>query len=210
MASDTTPSPAPQVLDTPETEALLLATFVELYRHEVGAQEDMHRSLPFFGTALGIVVTALAYAAGRLPKWPDIATSEGQAFFGLASVFLGLAVLTAFCVLVLLAMATKRRDYERIGPEPALWSRFAELRALHNDPALSGSARDQRITSDIRQVLLDSYTTATPLNRELNRYRHKLRANASVLLVISLNLVLGATIITLVVDKLGYFPKVMP
>ena len=107
-------------------------------------------------------------------------------------------------------MATKRRDYERIGPEPALRSRFAELRALHNDPTLSGNERDQRITNDIRQVLLDSYTTATPLNRDLNRYRRKLRANASVLLVMSLNLVLAATIITLVVDKLGYFPKVTP
>ena len=207
MASDATPPPQS---DTPETEALLLATFTELYRHEVGAQEDVHRSLPFFGTALGIVVTALAYAAGRLPRWPDIATSESRAFFCLASVFLGLAVLTALCVLVLLAMATKRRDYERIGPEPALRSRFAELRTLYNDPALSGSERDQRMTNDIRQVLLDSYTAATPLNRDLNRYRHKLRANASVLLVVSLNLVLAATIITLVVDKLGYFPKVMP
>ncbi len=207
MASDTTP---PSQSDTPETEALLLATFAELYRHEVGAQEDVHRSLPFFGTALGIVVTALAYTAGRLPRWPDIAASEGRAFFCLAGVFLGLAVLAALCVLILLAMATKRRDYERIGPEPALRSRVAELRALHNDPALSEGERDQRTTSDLRQVLLDSYAAATPLNRDLNRYRHGLRAKASVLLVISLNLVLAATIITFVVDKLGYFPKATP
>ena len=124
--------------------------------------------------------------------------------------FLGLAVLTALCVLILLAMATKRRDHERIGPEPALRSRPTELRALHNDPTLSGSERDQKITNNIRQVLLDSYTTATPLNRDLNQYRHRLRANASVLLVISLDLVLAATIITLVVDKLGYFPRVTP
>ncbi len=55
MASATTPTPAPQVSDTPETATLLLATFAELYRHEVGAQEDVHRTLPFFGTALGIV-----------------------------------------------------------------------------------------------------------------------------------------------------------
>jgi len=145
-----------------------------------------------------------------LTRWPDIATSEGRAFFCPASAFLGLTVLTAFCVLILLAMATKRRDYERIGPEPALRSRVAELRALHDDPTLSGSERDQRITNDMLQVLLDSYTTATPLNRDLNRYRHKLRANASVLLVMSLNWVLAATTITFVLDKLGYFPKVMP
>jgi len=61
MASGTTP--ASQTLDTPEAATLLLATFAELYRHEVGAEEDVHRTLPFFGTALVIVVTALAYAA---------------------------------------------------------------------------------------------------------------------------------------------------
>ncbi len=210
MGSEMTPDPAPQASDTPKSAGLLLATFAELYRHEVGAEEDVHRSLPFFGTALGIVVTALAYTAGRLPRWPDIATSEGRACFYLASGFLALTVLTALCVLILLAMATKRRDYERIGPEPALQSRFAELQALHNDSPLSGSERDQRIANDIRQVLLDSYTTATPLNRDLNRYRHRLRANASVLLVMSLNWVLAATIVTIVVDKLGYFPKVTP
>ena len=208
--SDETPPSAAQASDAPDTVALLLATFAELYRHEVGAQEDVHRTLPFFGTALGVVVTALAYAAGRLPRWPDIASVEGRTFFCLASVFLGLAVLTALCVLILLAIATKRRDYEQIGPEPALQLRLAELRVLHNDPTLSGSERDQRMANDIRQVLLDSYMAVTPLNRDLNRYRHKLRANASVLLVISLNWVLAATIVTIVVDKLGYFPKVTP
>ena len=210
MAGETTPPPAPQVSDTPETAGLLLATFAELYRHEAGAQEDVHRTLPFFGTALGIVVTALAYTAERLPRWPDITSPEGRAFFYLASVFLSLAVLTALCVLILLAMVTKRRDYERIGPEPALQLRFAELRALHNDPALSGNERDQRTINDLRHVLLKSYMTVTPLNRDLNRYRHRLRANASVLLVISLNLVLAATIVTIVVDKLGYFPRTTP
>ena len=210
MADETMPTPASQASDTPETAALLLTTFSELYRHEVGAEEDVHRTLPFFGTALGIVVTALAYAAGHLPRWPDIMTSEGRLAFYVASALLCLTFFTALCVLVLLAMAVKRRDYERIGPESALQSRLAELRAFHNDPALPGGERDQRIANDIRQMLLDSYTTATPLNRSLNRYRYRLRANASVLLVLSLNWVLTATIIMIVVGKLGYFPKVTP
>jgi hypothetical protein len=63
--------------ESPEAAALLLATFAELYRQEIGAEEDVHRALPFFGTALGIVVGTLAYAAGRLPRWPDIMTTLG-------------------------------------------------------------------------------------------------------------------------------------
>jgi hypothetical protein len=62
---------------TPETTLLLLATFADLYRQEVSAEEDVHRTLPFFGTALGIVIGALAYAAGRLPKWPDVMATQG-------------------------------------------------------------------------------------------------------------------------------------
>lgn len=206
--SGTTPSP--QVPGTPETATLLLTTFSELYRHEVNAEEDVHRTLPFFGTALGIVVTALAYTAGHLPRWPDITTPEGQLAFCIASAFLCLTFLTALCVLILLAMAVERRDYERIRPVAALQSRLVELRALHRDSALPGGERDQRIADDLRQTLLDSYAIAIPLNRDLNRYRYKLRANASVLLVLSLNWVLVATIIMFVVDKLGYFPKVAP
>jgi len=62
-------SAVPPTVATPETTTFLLTTFAEFYRQELGAEEDVHRSLPFFGTALGLVIGALAYAAGRLPKW---------------------------------------------------------------------------------------------------------------------------------------------
>jgi len=210
MSDQPTPVTASQVADAPETAALLLATFAELYRQEVGAEEDVHRTLPFFGTALGVVITALAYAAGRLPKWPDVTSLESRIFFYTASVLLGLTVLTALSVLILLAMAIKRRDYQRIGPEPALQARFAELQGYYNDPPLSEGEKDQKLVSDMRQMLLESYTDVTPINRNLNRYRYKLRANASVLLVLSLNWVLFATIVMYMAEKLGYFPKVTP
>ena len=59
----------------------MLSTFADLYRQEVGAEEDVHRTLPFFGTALGIVIGALAYAAGHLPKWTDLTTYRAMAVF---------------------------------------------------------------------------------------------------------------------------------
>ena len=83
--------------------ALLLATFAELYRQEIGAEEDVHRALPFFGTALGIVVGSIAYAAGRLPRWPDVAAPGGRA-----------------AVLLFLSRAMARRNYRRIGPVAVL------------------------------------------------------------------------------------------
>src|SRR5580698_7322344 len=61
---------------TPETTAFLLATFADLYRQEVAAEEDVHRTLPFFGTALGIVVAALLNVASPRYGVRPIATPQ--------------------------------------------------------------------------------------------------------------------------------------
>ena len=179
------PQPAAST-ESPEDAALLLATFAELYRQEIGAEEDVHRALPFFGTALGIVVGALAYAAGRLPRWLDVASPEGRAAFWLAGGLLGLAVLEAGCVLLFLSRAMARRNYRRIGP-------VAVLRA---ETAQGG---------DMQRALLDSYAEIVPFNRELNQRRQKFRALASSHLIRSLIWALGATTLIFVADKLGYF-----
>lgn len=210
MADQTTPAVASQGADTPETAALLLATFAEFYRQEVGAEEDVHRTLPFFGTALGIVVGALVYAAGRLPKWPDVTRHEGLIAFWVAGGFLTLAIIDAVCVLVFLSRAIARRDYRRIGPEAALRARAAELQSCYDDALVAGDQQDRRLVNDMQQILLDSYTEVTPVNRDLNRRRYRFRALASSHLVRSLIWVLGATTIILMADKLGYFPRVIP
>lgn len=131
-------------------------------------------------------------------------------FFYIASGFPGVTVVTAVCVLALLAMAIRSHDYQRIGPEPALQIRFAGLQAYYNGSTFSGSGRDQKLVNDMRLDLLGSYTDVTPPNRQLNRHRYELRANASVLLILSLDWVLAATILAYVADELGYLPKVTP
>lgn len=199
---------APQVADAPETTALLLATFADLYRQEVGAEEDVHRALPFFGTALGIVVGALAYAAGRLPKWPDVTTREGLIAFWLASALLAAAVVEAACVLIFLSRAIARRNYQRIGPETALRAKVAELQADDDEPPILGPLHDRRLASDMREILLNSYTEITPRNRRLNQRRYRFRALAASHLVRSLIWALGATTVIFMADKLAYFPKV--
>jgi hypothetical protein len=129
----------------PETTSLLLATFADLYRQEVAAEEDVHRTLPFFGTALGIVIGALAYAAGRLPKWSDLTTYRGLVAFVAATVLLGLAVIEAGCVLVWISRAIARRDYQRVGPETALRARVTELQAYYDGQGISGEPQDREL-----------------------------------------------------------------
>ena len=195
---------------TPDTMALLLTTFGEFYRQEVGATEDIHRSLPFFGTALGIVIAALAYAAGRLPKFFDISTNLGRIAFAASGLLLLLAVVEAACVLVWISLAIGRRDYQRIAPETALRQRFEALRAYHGRRDLTGPQQDAEILQDMRQVLLDSYAEVTPVTRRINQERYKYRALASSHLVRALIWALGATTVIFVADKAGFLPKVMP
>jgi hypothetical protein len=194
----------------PETMSLMLGTFTDLYRQEVGAEEDVHRTLPFFGTALGIVIGALAYAAGRLPKWSDLPTNRGSIAFFAAVVLLALAIIEAVCVLVFVSRAIARRDYRRIGPETALRTRLEDLQTYYDGQGIGGPDQDSELVNDMRQVLLDSYTMVTPINRALNQRRYKFRALASSHLVRSLIWALAATTVIFVADKLGYLPKVTP
>jgi hypothetical protein len=202
--------PAQPTAASPQATVLLLATFADLYRQEVGAAEDVHRTLPFFGTALGIILGALAYAAGRLPKWADLGTQGGQISFAAAAALLGLAIIEAGCVLVFLSRVIVRRDYERIGPETAFRARMSALRAYHQARRTAGDDLDGELLRDMQQVLLDSYAKATPINRELNRRRYRLRRQAAVHLIRSLIWALAATTVILVADKLGFLPKANP
>ena len=196
--------------DVPGAAALLLLTFADLHRQEVAAEEDVHRTLPFFGTALGIVIGALAYAAGRLPRWTDLAGTWAERSFGASLVLLGLAVLEAAFVLVWLSRAIARRTYVRLGPEPELRRRLAELQAYYDSQGVHGPAQDEAALRDLRAALLDSYAATTPVNRALNGRRLAARALAASHLVRSLVWTLLATSIILLADKLGTFPRLPP
>jgi len=112
-------------------------------------------------------------------------------------------------VLVWLSRAIARRDYQRIGPETALRTRFAELQAYYDTQGIVGQQQDRELVKDMRQVLLDSYTAVTPVNRSINQRRYRFRALASSHLVRSLIWALGATSVIFIADKLGYLPKVI-
>ncbi len=188
----------------------MLSTFADLYRQEIGAEEDVHRTLPFFGTALGLVIGALAYAAGRLPRWIDLTTGSAKMAFVAASVLLILAIVGAASVLVFIWRAIARRKYLRIGPETELRTRMSQLQAYYQGQGTANDGQDTELVKDMQQVLLDSYTAVTPDNRRLNERRYKLRSLAASCLVCSLICALGATTIIIATDKLGYLPKVLP
>lgn len=190
-----------------QTTIAMLAAFAESYRHEVSAEEDVYRTLPFFGTALGIVIAAVGYAAGRLTRWED---TPSHWLFVASTGLLALAAAEAIGVIVRLAQALARRDYQRVGPESVLQTRLAELRAYYDDVKPPPDNRDELLAHDFRQALVDSYNRVIPVNRRLNAGRYHRRAQAASHLVRSLLWALGATIVIFVSDKVGLLPRAAP
>jgi hypothetical protein len=207
--SDTAPEPIEEKSPVnPEATQFLLGIFADLYRQEVAAEEDVHRTLPFFGTALGLVIASLAYAANRMPKaslvftsgWLDIAIT------GFATVSLIWAVTEAVLVLFFISRAIARRDYQRVGPEPGLKARMEDFDAFYRSFDWADEARDKAVLLEMRETVLSSFQTITPSNREMNLRRYHFRALAASHLVRSLILALLATTFIFVSDKLGYLP----
>ena len=164
----------------------------------------------FFGTALGLVIGALAYAAGRLPGWTALNYLQADAAFAISATFLLLAIAEAAFVLFWLFRAIAKHGYQRIGSEKALAARLEELRGYYERQGLAIDRRDRALAADMQQLLVESYLKVTPPNRELNLRRYRLRALAAAHLLRSLTWALCATTIILVADKIGYLPKVTP
>ena len=198
--------------------------FQDSYRQEVGAEEDVHRTLPFFATALGLIITAINYAASQLPRWALVTracrTASGaervSAAVGcgwplvLTALLLAASALLSVGVLVLLALATKRRAYERVGPEDRHVERARSLRDYHEGRGLEGPALDLAVSLDLRDQLLDDFAQVIPINRTLNLQRYKLRARAVSWLLWSLLSALLATILSVVMTKLGFSANIAP
>jgi hypothetical protein len=204
-----------------KSAGILLSMFQDIYRQELTAEEDVHRTLPFFATALGLILAAINYAASQLPSWSALTkscgapscTDWGWLVCGwpalLSEVFLAVAVLTSVGVLLFLALATKRRGYERAGPERVQLDRAQALQAYHRGLGLADAALDSAVVADLREQLLEDYTEVIPRNRSLTLQRYHLRALAVSFLLWSLFAAVAATILMMVTAKFGLM-KVAP
>jgi hypothetical protein len=210
-----------QVLETPplgeKTVSALFALLHDFYRQELGAEEDVHRTLPFFATALGLIVASLNYSATQLPSWSAVLKSCSQsnpAAFGwsvvpcawpvfLAGLFLLFVMILSGAVLAYLGLATRKRAYLRAGPEPVILDRMRELHIYHAGTGLSGDELDSAVTLDVRAQLLDTFAEVVSANRDITLQRYRYRARAVLCLLLSLLFALLATILIIVTVKFG-------
>lgn len=218
--SNTSPTPQPAPLG-PQTAPILLAMFQDVYRQEVGAEEDVHRTLPFFATALGFVVAAINYTVGQLPSLDAVTKAYPLARGGLlnhhvlargwpimlATFLLVLAAALGVGVLGFLAAATRRLSYKRAGPETVHLARAKALQSYHVQLGLAGDDLDEAVSLDLREQLLDDYADVIPYNRQLTLRRYTHRARAVSCLLLSLLFALLATMLVLATAKIGFLLK---
>lgn len=186
------PSDAPDTT-SPQATRLLLGLFAEAYRQEVTAEEDIFRTLPFFGTALGVVIAIVTFAAGHIPVQLAGQPSSLPALVGLLALFA--AILQAVGSMAWLSLAIRRRKYNRIGSEAELLDRLAELRGYYDNQGIPRERQDDRLVPDMEAILLRSYESVTPRNRAINERRYRYRAQAASNLMRSLICALAAAIL---------------
>jgi hypothetical protein len=218
----------PEPASTPpfgdKSAALVLTMFQDFYRQEIAAEEDVHRTLPFFATALGLIIAALNYTASQLPDWANVVKMCGlppmSGFdFRLVScaspvltagALLALAAASGLTVLALLFSATRVRDYQRVGPEAVLLTRAMELHAFHLSRGLPPTEVDNVVAGRLREQLLSDYAKVIPTNRTRTSDRYRSRARAVLWLILSLSAAIFATILVIVTAKFGLLAKVTP
>jgi hypothetical protein len=214
------PHSAPSREDEPpalgeKTTSAIFALLQDFYRQEVGAEEDIHRTLPFFATALGLIVASLNYSATQLPSRRAILTACARgappildwtvvpcAWSALlAGVCLLFVVGLSGTVLWYLGLATRKRDYLRAGPEQMILERARELHSFHAGTGVDGDRLDMAVMIDIRAQLLETFAEVVPANREVSSLRYRYRARAVLCLLWSLFFALLATILVIVTVK---------
>lgn len=208
-------TPAPPLGE--KTASVILALLQDLYRQEIVAEEDVHRTLPFFATALGLIVASLNYAATQLPPWGLVlkacSTTRPQApgwdmvpcawSVLLAGSCLLIVVCLSMAALIYLGLATRKRNYLRIGPEPEIIAGTRLIQAYHAEQGAVGHALDLLVVVDVREQLLEPLASATALNREATQERYHCRAQAVSCLLFSLFFALVGTTLIVATTKFG-------
>jgi hypothetical protein len=159
-----------------KTATIILALLQDLYRQEVSAEEDVHRTLPFFATALGLILASLNYAATQLPSWPQVvavcSTTKPPRLgwdmlpcawpAALAAVCLVVVIVLSVAVLVFLGLATRKRSYTRIGPELDIIAGTREIHAFHVGQGAVADALDTLVATNCGNSCLNRWQSPPP------------------------------------------------
>lgn len=183
------------------------------FKRELDQEENVVRSLPFFATSIGVLITFIGFARGALPAfvwtgWPILV-------YGLLT-----GLLTSLiALLVFLYQAVCQRKFNYPMQEAELIEYAANLTAYYREVAASEPANqedeegdpveivERAVIDDIRNTMLEQTSTAARLSRSNNWARLKARARAFSALMAALAFALALIVAILIHDALNGGPR---
>lgn len=173
------------------------------YRQQIADEENVMRSLPFFATALAVIIAGLAAVKNLIPAFsmhhifPIVVWS--------VFVLLGLCLVTS---MVFLFVAVRRRRFEYVMNEVALHNYAAQLREFYDaDRNLTNAQREEAVLEDIRTEVYRQTREAANHNRHINFLRAAARAQALWFLLVAIFLALVLVAIILADTKIDGVPR---
>lgn len=154
-------------------EKILEASF----KREFEQDENVVRSLPFFATALGVIVAIFSQIITRMP-----APETGAA--GIVNIMLAGAAGAFTWVLWCLFQIVRVREYKVPPDEQKLVAWAEALRAYYAKQGKTPAQAEKAATSDLRNRMIAAYAESAVHNREVNRSKFKHRTIGLTWLVI--------------------------
>ena len=182
-------------------------SIAESFKRELDQEENVVRSLPFFATSIGILVTFISFARATLP-------AIAQAFFPVAIYSLLTALIACLAALLFfLYCAVRKRTFDYPMHEAELISYATKLTIYYRaiaptdrtdaDPESDSIAViEQAVIGDLRKELLDQVATAARVSRTNNWSRLRARARAITALMMALAFALALIVVILVHDAM--------
>lgn len=174
-------------------DEFLEKVFEAAFKREFDQDDNIVRSLPFFATALGLVVAIFSQVIVRLPPPSSVA---GVVFLTILAVATGSFLNILWC----LFQIVRARDFKLPPNEEKLLEWSDELMAYHTKRWRSAKKAEDLAIKDVRRRVVEAYAEAAVDNRASNRHKFRYRAQGFVNLVLLIALA-SASVGVIFIDK---------
>lgn len=162
-----------------KVQAYLEAVVKDGFDREIGQDENVVRSLPFFATSLGILASAFALARPSL-----CAPSLDPLALGVYGALAALGCSAALTILFLFRLSVARRySYPMPEGDFIALARGAMLDARTRDPAGTDEEVEAAVMDELRDTRIEQLAEAASVNRRNNVIRNRVRSLALTMLI---------------------------
>ena len=174
----------------------------DFHKREVDQEENVARSLPFFGPSLAVTATLLGIVAKSLPTFSLTDWYPASIYFILA--ILAASILVMLCYLW---TAVRPRRFKIPLTAEEFYDTYQSFKAFYEGQNLSVAQRNAALISDLRLGLIRNYAEVATTNQKHTLARLNARARAFQCLIVVLFLAFCLVGVIIVHDQVLTPPK---